>query len=95
LKRLTDSKGRDMGCKLHHLQAVQKMTGKTPPELDFVQPVDDVCYLLDYFYSIKTEKGKKITYTELKAFSELNHINLDSFEVNNIIMIDRIFEATT
>jgi len=95
IKRLYDSKGNDVGCKLHHLQAVQKMTGITPQELDFVLPVDDVCYLLEYFYSVKTAKGEKITYTELKAFSEMNCINLDSFEVSAIMLIDRIFEAKT
>jgi len=70
------------------------MLGKNPQELNYEKPEDSITYLLDHFYQAKRAAGEKISYTELKHYSELMHFNLSGFEVEVIMQIDSIFEGS-
>lgn len=70
------------------------MTGKRPVELNYTEPVDDVCYLLNHFYTIKKSYGQRITYSELSAYNDLMACRFESWEVACIMTIDTIFEGS-
>jgi len=84
--------GEDGATRLEHLKAVSHKV--KVPELDYEEPNEDAVYLLEYFYSVKQAKGKKISYTELNNFSSMLDLSLSPFEVDIIMMIDRIFEGS-
>lgn len=64
------------------------------PELDFDEPDREIIYILDHFYEVKQAAGVKISYTELKNYSEIMAFNLQPFENELIMRIDGIFEAS-
>lgn len=82
----------DGSTKLEHLRAVAARV--SVPELDYPEPHEDAIYLLDHFYSLKTGAGARISYTEIKSYSEMMAINLQPFEVEIITGIDRIFDRS-
>jgi len=82
----------DGATKLEHLRAVGARV--KVPELDYPEPDDDAVYLLNHFYSLKQSAGVKIGFTEMKDYSRLMALNLQPFEVEIIMNIDRIFEAS-
>ena len=82
----------DGASRLEHLKTVSARVAV--PELDYEEPDDESRYLLGHFYSVKSSAGVKIAYTELKNYSELMALNLQPFECEVIMGIDRIFEAS-
>jgi len=76
--------------KLEHLKAASRRI--EVPELKYNDPDDEIKYILEHFYELKHSKGEKIRYLELKAYSEILALNLQPFEVELIMTIDRIFE---
>lgn len=82
--------GKDGTTKLEHLKAAAKRV--KVPELDYPEPDESVEYLLDHFYQLKQCKGQKISYSELKCYSDMMALNLQPFEVELIMTIDRMFE---
>lgn len=68
------------------------MTGKKPHELEYEEPLEEVCYLLEHFYKIKKQKGIKITFMEIKAYSELMFCDFEAWEIEAIMNIDYEFE---
>jgi hypothetical protein len=94
LQVVKDSKGKSTGTKLEHLQSVQQNIKKPLPELQFPVVDHSMLFLLDYFDRIKKVRGENITYNELKAFQELNCIDLQAWQVEVIMMIDSIFEGS-
>lgn len=80
----------DGATKLEHLKQVAKRVAV--PELDYPEPDESVDYILEHFYQLKKAKGEKISFTELRCYSELLALNLQPFEVKLIMDIDRIFE---
>ena len=82
----------DGATKLEHLQAAAARV--SVPELNYSEPDREAIYLLEHFYSIKPCAGVKITFTELRSYSEMMRLNLKPFEAEVIMRIDRIFEAS-
>ena len=82
----------DGSTKLDNLRAASKRVAV--PELNYPEPHDDAIYLLDHFYILKSGVGDRISYTEIKSYSEMMAINLQPFEVEIITGIDRIFDRS-
>lgn len=82
----------DGATKLEHLQSVSARV--RVPELEYDDPDEECEYLLNHFYSVKESRGVKISYTELKSFSEMLGLNLQPFETEVIMRIDKIFEVS-
>jgi len=72
------------------LNAVYRMTGRKPKELEYSEPEETIEYLLAYFYQLK--RGAPITYTELKNYCEMMSVDLSGWECSVIMSIDAIFE---
>jgi len=70
------------------------MTGKKPKELDYKEPDPSICYLVNHFYSIKKQKGIKISYTEIAAYNDLMCCDFEAWEIETIMNIDNDFERT-
>lgn len=64
------------------------------PELDYPEPDDSIAYILNHFYALKQTAGERISYTELKHYSEIMAYHLAAWECDLIIQIDRIFEVS-
>jgi len=64
------------------------------PELDYPEPEDTIAYILNHFYAVKQATGERISYTELKNYSEIMAYHLAAWEFELIIQIDRIYEAS-
>ena len=87
-----DKTGKTKGTRKEHLEAVQKLTGIKVPELKYTEPDSSVAYLVNHFFEIKKQKGLKISFTELKAYSELMFCDFEAFEIQTIMTIDDHFE---
>jgi hypothetical protein len=94
LQRVKDSKGRDTGTRLEHLQAVARITGNKPAELDYPQPVEDMQYIMGHFNRVKRMRGEPITYSELQAYCTMTATTLAAWEVDAIMQVDAIFERS-
>jgi hypothetical protein len=64
------------------------------PELDYPEPESSIAYILNHFYALKQATGERISYTELKSYSQVMAYNLAAWECDLIMQIDRIFEAS-
>lgn len=81
---------KDGATRLEHLQAV---SGRVEvPELKYPEPDDSITYVLNHFYHVKQAQGVKISYTELRNYSELMSYQLSSWECELIMRIDTIYE---
>lgn len=82
----------DGSTKLDNLRAASRRVHV--PELNYPLPDSDAEYLLEHFYSLKARVGDRISYTEIKSYSELMALNLQPFEVEAITGVDRIFDRS-
>lgn len=94
MKRERDSRGNDLGSRLQHLRAIEEMSGETPDALKFEKPPATILYLMDHFWSVKHAAGERISYTELKNYSDMMALGLEAYEVEAIMNIDSIFERS-
>lgn len=82
----------DGSTKLENLRAVAKRV--TVPELDYPEPHDGAVYLLNHFWKLKQTPGVKLSYTEITNYSNLMVIKFKPFEIDTLMIIDRIFERS-
>ena len=66
--------------------SVWRQTGKKPKLLDTPKAPDDLIYLWGYYCQIK--RGQDVTWSELKAWSEMAGIRLKGWESETIMKIE-------
>ena len=86
--------GFDKGAKtnrLKQLQQVYKQTGRKPAKLEQRKGLDsELSSIWSIYLAIKTSYNVKITLLELKSYADMIGITLTPFEIESIMMIDRI-----
>lgn len=83
---------KDGATKLEHLKVVANRV--EVPELNYPEPHQSMRYLLNHFYSVKQATGVKVSYTELKNYSEMMCYYLAGWEFELIMRIDSIYEIS-
>lgn len=75
------------------LEHVEKATKKKPPKLAEHTPLDEsLVYLWGMFLEIN--QGEPLTFSEVKAWSELTACNIEAWEVKALMRLDSIKQST-
>ncbi len=70
------------------LEHIRDKTGKVPHELANEEPLPtEAGYLLQWYYQIAPSEA--LSYIEIKAWSELTQTEIEPFEVESLMEIDR------
>ena len=87
---------KDGSSELDHLLAVQKTTGKTPPELE-IPPIPVGCeYILSVFMDLHASRPAggfgpaAIPLSEVTAWQQAMRVRLTPWEVETIMHLDRM-----
>lgn len=85
----------DKSTQRDHLEKNQKLTRRPNPKLQMKCP-PAARHLWGYFCELSNarEAGKSLTFSEIKAWSELTGITLDNYELQVIRLLDREFLAS-
>ena len=89
----------DDGCSLRvHLEAIERATGKKPPELEQVSELPKLAaYIWGYFVDLHKCRGhtgsgfSRITHSQILDWCKLKRVVLSLYEIDAIERIDAIW----
>lgn len=79
------------------MQAVERQTGKTPEQLAPVEFHYALRYIWEWFIDLSAGRGYSevgplpLTYTEIKAWSDLTSQKTNAWEIDILKQIDRVY----